>query len=101
MWKNCLPLISLILMKIKILLPSLENWSATPHTSNISRTVYCNIYHERPGPSGFAKSQCDSMPNSFRLFFRDKLQEKVRNWTNAEGLLVYKKQVGCYKSIRI
>ena len=30
------------------------------------------------------------MPGSFRLFFRDKLIEKVRNWTNAEGLLVYK-----------
>ena len=30
------------------------------------------------------------MPDSFRLFFRDKLLEKVRNWTNAEGLLVYK-----------
>ena len=30
------------------------------------------------------------MPDSFRLFFRDKLLEKVCNWTNAEGLLVYK-----------
>ena len=30
------------------------------------------------------------MPDSFRLFFRDKLLEKVRNWTYAEGLLVYK-----------
>ena len=30
------------------------------------------------------------MPGSFRLFFSDKLIEKVRNWTNAEGLLVYK-----------
>ena len=30
------------------------------------------------------------MPDSFGLFVRDKLLEKVRNWTNAEGLLVYK-----------
>ena len=30
------------------------------------------------------------MPDSLRLFFRDKLLEKVRNWTNAEGLLVYR-----------
>ena len=43
-----------------------ENWSATPHTNNIVRTASCNIYHERPGPSRFAKSQCDSMPDSFR-----------------------------------
>ena len=64
-----------------------ESWSATPHTNNIGRTASCNIYHERLGPSCFAKSQCDSMPNSFRLFFRDKLLEKVCNWTNAEGLL--------------
>ena len=67
-----------------------ENWSATPHTNSIGRTAFCNIYHERPGPSRFAKSQCDSMPDSFRLCFRDKLLEKVCNWTNAEGLLVYK-----------
>ena len=78
-----------------------ENCSATPHTNNIGRTASCNIYHERPGPSRFAKSQCNLMPDLFRLFFRDKLLEKVRNWTNAEGLLVYKRQVGCYKSIRI
>ena len=67
-----------------------ENWSATPHTNSIGRTASCNIYHQRPGPSRFAKSQCDSMADSFRLFFRDKLLEKVCNWTNAEGLLVYK-----------
>ena len=78
-----------------------ENWSATPHTNNIVRTASCNTYHEGPGLSPFAKSQCDSMPDSFRLFFRDKLLEKVRNWTNADGLLVYKRQVGCYKSIQI
>ena len=30
------------------------------------------------------------MPGLFRLFFREKLIEKIRNWTNAEGLLVYK-----------
>ena len=67
-----------------------ENWSATPHTNNIGRTTSCNIYHDRLDPSRFAKLQCDSMPGSFRLFFRDKLIEKVCNWTNAEGLLVYK-----------
>ena len=67
-----------------------ENWPATPHTNNIGRTASCNIYHDRPGPPRFAKLQCDLMPDSFRLFFRDKLFEKVRNWTNAEGFLVYK-----------
>ena len=67
-----------------------ENWSATPHTNNIGQTASCNIYHKSPGPSRFAKSQCDSMPDSFRLFFGDKLLEKVRNWINAEGLLIYK-----------
>ena len=67
-----------------------ENWSATPHTNSIGRTASCNIYYERPSPSRFAKSQCNSMPDSFRLFFRDKLLEKVCNWKNAEGLLVYK-----------
>ena len=46
-----------------------ENWSATPHTNSIGQTAFCNIYHERPGPSRFAKLQCDSMPDSFRLFF--------------------------------
>ena len=30
------------------------------------------------------------MPDSFRLFFGDKLLEKVCNWINAEGLLIYK-----------
>ena len=30
------------------------------------------------------------MPDLFRLFFGDKLLEKVRNWTSAEELLVYK-----------
>ena len=67
-----------------------ENRSATLHTNNIGRTASCNIYYERPGPSRFVKSQCDSMPDSFRSFFRDKLLEKVCNWTNAKGLLVYK-----------
>ena len=68
-----------------------ENWSATSHTNNIGQTASCNIYHDRPGPSRFAKSQCDSMPDSFRLVFRDKLMEKVCNWTNGHGLLVYKR----------
>ena len=67
-----------------------ENWPSTPHTNNIRRTASCNIYHDRPGPSRFAKSQCNLMPDLFRLFFRDKLFEKLRNWTNAEGFLVYK-----------
>ena len=66
-----------------------ENLSATPYTNSIGRTASCNIYHEGPGPFCFAKSQCNSMPDSFRLFFRDKLLEKVCNWTNAERLLVY------------
>ena len=35
-----------------------ENRPATPHTNNIGRAASCNIYHERPGPSCFAKSQC-------------------------------------------
>ena len=30
------------------------------------------------------------MSDLSKLFFRDKLLEKARNWTNAEGLLVYK-----------
>ena len=80
-----------------------ENWPATLHTNNIGRTASCNIYHDRPGSLRFAKLQCDSMPDSFRLFFRDKLLEQVRNWTNAEGLVVYKdKWVAIkYKSTRI
>ena len=67
-----------------------ENWSATPHTNHIGRAASCNIYYDRPGPSRFAKSQCNSMSDLFRLFFSDKMLEKVRNWTNAERLLVYK-----------
>ena len=54
-----------------------EDWSATPHTNNIGQTGSCNIYHQRPGPSRFAKLQCDSMSDSFRLFFRNKLLKKV------------------------
>ena len=30
------------------------------------------------------------MTDLFRLFFRDKLLQKVCSWTDAEGLLVYK-----------
>ena len=62
----------------------------TSHTNNIGRTASCNTYHDRPGPSRFAKSQRNSLPDLFRLFFREKLLEKVRNWRNAQELLVYK-----------
>ena len=53
-----------------------ENWSATLHTNNIGRTASCNIYHERPGPSLFAKLQCDSMPDSFILFLETNCWKK-------------------------
>ena len=49
-------LIFQILMKIKILLPSLypfnkkENGSAISHANNIGRTASCNIYYDRLGP---------------------------------------------------
>ena len=67
-----------------------ENWSSTPCTSNTGRTAACNIFHERTGPSRYAKSQCESESDSFKLFFRNTLLDKIRDWTNAEGLLVYK-----------
>ena len=67
-----------------------ENWSSTPCSSNTGRTVACNIFRERTGPSRYAKSQCESESDSFKLFFRNTLLDKIRDWTNAEGLLVYK-----------
>ena len=67
-----------------------ENWSSTPCTSNTGRTAACNIFRERTGPSRYAKSQCESESDSFKLFFRNTLLDKFRDWTNAEGLLVYK-----------
>ena len=67
-----------------------ENWSSTPCTRNIGRTAACNIFRERTGPSRYAKSQCESESDSFKLFFRNTLLDKIRDWTNAEGLLVYK-----------
>ena len=65
-----------------------ENWSSTPCTSNAGRTAACNNFRERTGPSRYTKSQCESGSDSFKLFFR--LLDKIRNWTNAEGLLVLK-----------
>ena len=67
-----------------------ENWSSTPCTSYTGRTAACNIFRERTGPSRYAKSQCESESDSFKLFFRNTLLDKIRDWTNAEGLLVYK-----------
>ena len=67
-----------------------ENWSSTPCTSNTGRTAACNIFRERTGPSRYAKSQCESESDSFKLFFRNTLLDKIRDRTNAEGLLVYK-----------
>ena len=71
-----------------------ENWSSTPCTSNTGRTAACNIFCERTGPSRYAKSQCELESDSFKLFFRNTstrtLLDKIRDWTNAEGLLVYK-----------
>ena len=67
-----------------------ENWSSTPCTSNTCRTAACNIFRERTGPSRYAKSQCESESDSFKLFFRNTLLDKFRDWTNAEGLLAYK-----------
>lgn len=67
-----------------------EYWSATPYSSNTGRIASCNIFRERAGPTRYARAQCDSVVESFKLFFRRNLVEKVRNWTNIEGLLVYK-----------
>ena len=67
-----------------------ENWSSTPCTSNTGRTAACNNFRERTGPSRYVKSQCESGSDSFKLFFRNTLLDKIRDWTNAEGLLVYK-----------
>ena len=67
-----------------------EKWSSTPCTINTGRTAVCNIFREKTGPSRYAKSQCESESDSFKLFFRKTLLDKIRDWTNAEGLLVYK-----------
>ena len=67
-----------------------ENLSSTSCTSNNGRTAACNIFRERTGPSRYAKSQCKLESDSFQLFFRNTLLDKIRDWTNAEGLFVYK-----------
>ena len=63
------------------------SWSAS---SDDGRTAACNIFRERTGSSRYAKSQCESESYSFKLFFRNTLLDKICDWTNAEGLLVYK-----------
>ena len=67
-----------------------ENWSSTPCTSNTGRTAAYNIFLRKNRPFTSCKISCKSESDSFKLFFRNTLQDKIRDWTNAEGLLVYK-----------
>ena len=56
----------------------------------LAALLLATFFYERTGPSRYAKSQCKSESDSFKLFFRNTLLDKIRDWTNAEGLLVYK-----------
>ena len=72
-----------------------ENWSSTPCSSNTctGRAAACNIFRERTGPSRYAKSQCESESDSFKLFFRNTLLDKTRIGQMLKGCL-YTKKIG-------
>ena len=77
-----------------------ENWSSTPCTSNTGRTAACNIFCERTGPSRYAKSQCESESDSFKLFFRNTLLTIFQKYTGQmPKVACIQRKLDCYRSI--
>ena len=77
-----------------------ENWSSTPCTSNTGRTAACNIFCERTGLSRYAKSQCESESDSFKLFFRNTLLTIFQKYTGQmPKVACIQRKLDCYRSI--